>query len=103
MKYPKWLIYTASVRKRNFQISPKTKLSSLQCNGWAGVWKGLGHWTFLKAVATPVPDSKSIRPSIHPFFIEGGGGVGTILWKEDNVVLGEIWKSCFFSFMEQTL
>ena len=24
----------------------------------------------------------------HPFFIEGG--VGTILWREDNVVFGEI-------------
>ena len=34
-------------------------------NGWAGVRKGLGHWTLLKAVETPVPDSKSIHPSIH--------------------------------------
>ena len=34
--------------------------------GLAGVRKGLGHWTFSRAVETPVPTSKSIHPSIHP-------------------------------------
>ena len=33
--------------------------------GLAGVRKGLGHWTFSRAVVTPVPTSKSIHPSIH--------------------------------------
>ena len=33
--------------------------------GLAGVRKGLGHWTFSRAVFTPVPTSKSIHPSIH--------------------------------------
>ena len=33
--------------------------------GLAGVRKGLGHWTFSRAVETPVPTSKSIHPSIH--------------------------------------
>ena len=28
-------------------------------------WMGLGHSTILKAEETPVPDSKSIPPSIH--------------------------------------
>ena len=31
--------------------------------GLAGVRKGLGHWTFSRAVETPVPTSKSIHPS----------------------------------------
>ena len=35
--------------------------------GLAGVRKGLGHWTFSRAVETPVPTSKSIHPSIHSF------------------------------------
>ena len=33
--------------------------------GLAGVRKGLGHWTFSRAVFTPVPTSKSIHPSIQ--------------------------------------
>ena len=33
--------------------------------GLAGVRKGLGHWTFSRAVFTPEPTSKSIHPSIH--------------------------------------
>ena len=35
--------------------------------GLAGVRKGLGHWTFSRAVETPVPTSKSIHPSIHSY------------------------------------
>ena len=35
------------------------------CKGSASVRKGLGHWTILRAVETPVPSSKSIHLSIH--------------------------------------
>ena len=38
--------------------------------GLAGVRKGLGHWTFSRAVETPVPTSKSIHPSIHQSTME---------------------------------
>ena len=38
--------------------------------GLAGVRKGLGHWTFSRAVETPVPTSKSIHPSIQMYHLE---------------------------------
>ena len=41
--------------------------------GLAGVRKGLGHWTFSRAVETPVPTSKSIHPSIQDGSTDGSG------------------------------
>ena len=41
--------------------------------GLAGVRKGLGHWTFSRAVVTPVPTSKSIHPRKVVQVVQIGG------------------------------